>query len=42
MREGERRGAHGGFGRRGRAGQGGPGRLSWAGLSWAGPSHFAD
>jgi hypothetical protein len=35
-------GAHGGFGRQGRAGRGGPGRLGWAGLGWAGPGHFAD
>jgi hypothetical protein len=36
MREGGRRGAHGGFGRQGRAGPGRTG-LGWAGLGWAGP-----
>jgi hypothetical protein len=44
MRERGEVGAHegGGVGRQGRAGRGGPGRLSWARLSWAGPSYFAD
>jgi hypothetical protein len=34
-------GAHGGVLGAGGA-QARAGRLSWAGLSWAGPSHFAD
>jgi hypothetical protein len=37
MREGEEGGRMGGFGRQGRASRGGPGRLGWAGLGWAGP-----